>query len=419
MTRRPIPMSFAFKALSRAWHPYADAARFTMLAVAEAWDEREPEERRRIGHGCSIATAAALLLGGTLMRTAPDFSPSAEMLAEIAPAAVRPTDAVPVLLGDHASPSIVVVTPAPIPAAAPATGDEPRRWALLELAEQRLKALERRLDLSENERGRLESEFQRMQSDVATRKQEIADRERMMAARERQMLDLVAGQSAALDRLTEQTTASVEALAKLVARTGIDPERLIAAVRRDGGVGGPFIQLAENHLVAPDVLSPILGGPMVRLEALRRALSALPLESPVVDGAVMSTYGVRRDPFTGQAAMHHGLDLVGASRAPVRSTAAGTVVHAGWQGEYGNLVEIDHGFGIRTYYAHLSRVDVKVGDVVGARVQLGLMGSTGRSTGPHLHYEITFEGDTLDPMRFIEAKRYALRGGRGGRGGRS
>ncbi|MBL8700353.1 MAG: peptidoglycan DD-metalloendopeptidase family protein [Alphaproteobacteria bacterium] len=411
MTRRPIP--FPLKALLHAWHPYADAARFAVLAVAEAWAEREPFERRRIGHASAIATAAMLLVGGTMWRGAPELIGAAEALGEIAPAALNPSP-VP-MLAEHGLPAVVVVAPPPAPAA---NADEPRRWALLELAEQRLRALERRLDLSESERGRLENEFQRLQSDALTRRQEIAERERVMADRERQMVDLVAGQSVALGRLAEQTSASVEALAKLVARTGIDPERLIAAVRRENAVGGPYIQLAENHLVMPDAVAPGLGGAMARLEALRRALTALPLESPVADAAIMSTYGVRRDPFNGQAAMHHGLDLVATARAPVRATAAGTVVHAGWQGEFGNLVEIDHGFGIRTRYAHLSRIDVKLGDEVGARVQLGLMGSTGRSTGPHLHYEVAFEGDTLDPMRFIEAKRYALRGGRGGRGGR-
>lgn len=466
----------ALAALSRRCVPYADAARFALLAGVEAWTASEPEDCRRAGHVTAVAASIAALLLGAAWRDGHGIPLAVvEDLGAIAPAARGPliVDASAIELG---LPTWVVVAapPAPPPVVVKAP-EEPRPWALLDLAERRLKALEHRLDLSESERERLANEFKRLQADTATRRREIADRdrlladldqkladhdrqiadrdhamlerdrqiadrdramldrdrqiadrdramaerERQLADRERQMVDLVAGQSAALGRLAEQTSASVEVLSKLIARTGIDPERLIAAVQRENAVGGPLIQIADSQLVAADAAHPGLAGPMVRLEALRRALSALPLESPIADGGVISLYGVRRDPFTGQAAMHHGLDLVGSPRAPVQSTATGTVVTAGPQGEYGNLVEIDHGFGIRTRYAHLGRVDVKVGDVVGARVQLGLVGSTGRSTGPHLHYEVTFEGDTLDPMRFIEARRYALRGGRGGRGGRS
>jgi murein DD-endopeptidase MepM/ murein hydrolase activator NlpD len=324
--------------------------------------------------------------------TIADASPLVASLVETAPASRGPAA--------HAAP-VVPETARPV---------EPPPPDPVALADLRLRQLEARLDSSESERRRLANDFKKLQSDVASRKSELADRERALA-------DLVAGQSAALGRIAEQASASIEALSKLIARTGIDPARLIEIVRREDGLGGPYVQFAENHYVATDVVAGALAGPMVRLEALRRALTALPLEAPLVDFSIASHFGVRRDPFTGQAAMHAGLDLRAPLRTAVLSTAPGTVAVAGWQNEYGNMVEIDHGFGIRTRYAHLMRVDVKIGDPVGTRVQVGLLGSTGRSTGPHLHYEVLFEGETLDPIRFLEAKQYVTRGSRrAGRG---
>jgi murein DD-endopeptidase MepM/ murein hydrolase activator NlpD len=118
---------------------------------------------------------------------------------------------------------------------------------------------------------------------------------------------------------------------------------------------------------------------------------------------------MRRDPFNGGDAMHYGVDFGAALRTPVHATAPGVVSFAGWGGDYGNLVEIDHGLGIRTRYGHLSRIDVRQGESVGARARVGLLGSTGRSTGPHLHYEVIFEEENLDPLRFIEARRLIVR----------
>ncbi len=380
----------------RFLRPYADVLAFARAAARENWDERDRDSWlwRGSSHARLTAAAVALFASGVIWQ-ARDATIAERQAASHVEVALVPEE----------------IAPAAAPATAVLPEEDRRRFELIDLADQRLRMLERRLDLSETERQRLESEFQRLQSDVAIRKREMADREQ-------QMSDLVAGQSAALGRLAEQTSASVEALSKLVARTGIDPERLIAAVRRDVGIGGPYIQLAENHYVAPDVVAPGLGGPMLRLEALRRALTALPLETPLSEFGILSPFGVRRDPFNGHAAMHYGMDLSAPSRTAIHATAPGTVVTAGWQGDYGNLVEIDHGFGIRTRYAHLSRVDVKIGDAVHARARLGLVGTTGRSTGPHLHYEVVFEGDNLDPMRFIEAKRFVLRGEGSRRGSR-
>jgi murein DD-endopeptidase MepM/ murein hydrolase activator NlpD len=110
---------------------------------------------------------------------------------------------------------------------------------------------------------------------------------------------------------------------------------------------------------------------------------------------------VRIDPFLGRPAMHTGIDFRGDIGEAIRVTAAGTVVSAGWSGGYGRMVEVDHGNGLSTRYGHLSEIDVKVGDRLKPGQSVGRLGSTGRSTGPHLHYETRIEGEAVDPSRFL------------------
>jgi murein DD-endopeptidase MepM/ murein hydrolase activator NlpD len=112
---------------------------------------------------------------------------------------------------------------------------------------------------------------------------------------------------------------------------------------------------------------------------------------------------VRVDPFLGTPAMHTGLDLHGATGDPVRATADGTVVAAGWNGGYGRVVDIDHHNGLSTRYGHLSSVEVRVGQPVKRGQVVGKVGSTGRSTGPHLHYETRLKGEAVDPQKFLRA----------------
>ena len=107
--------------------------------------------------------------------------------------------------------------------------------------------------------------------------------------------------------------------------------------------------------------------------------------------------------------MHYGLDLAGWRKAPVYSTAPGTVVFSGRKGRYGKMVEIDHGNGILTRYGHLFKTHVRKGQKLGHRHKIGLLGSTGRSTGPHVHYEILFNGKQLDPLKFIKAGRHVFK----------
>lgn len=122
---------------------------------------------------------------------------------------------------------------------------------------------------------------------------------------------------------------------------------------------------------------------------------------PPIDGDWGSGFGVRVDPFTHEHRMHNGIDMSSPEGTEIRATAGGTVTFAGERGGFGNLVIIDHGNGLETYYAHQSRLDVGVGDLVTAGAPIGAVGSTGRSTGPHLHFEVRLHGQPVDPQNYL------------------
>lgn len=171
------------------------------------------------------------------------------------------------------------------------------------------------------------------------------------------------------------------------------------------GIGGPFLPLA----VRPD------GSPFERqfsrvkvarahVEHLSRTLVAVPVRKPLLGEVDTSSgFGVRLDPFLRRPAMHTGLDFRGDVGEPVRATAAGTVVSVGWNGGYGRMVEIDHGNGFSTRYAHLSEILVREDQAIKPGQIVGRVGSTGRSTGPHLHYETRIDGEAVDPQKFLRA----------------
>ena len=136
---------------------------------------------------------------------------------------------------------------------------------------------------------------------------------------------------------------------------------------------------------------------------MKKKASALPLSKPIARAAVSSRFGARIDPFLRRPALHTGVDFRGPSGYPVRCTAAGKVVTAGYTGGYGNMVEVDHGNGVTTRYGHLSSILVKPGQSLALGTVVGKIGSTGRSTGPHLHYEVRTRGRPIDPMIYIRA----------------
>src|SRR5205809_339034 len=185
---------------------------------------------------------------------------------------------------------------------------------------------------------------------------------------------------------------------------GLDMAQLEAAAPRSA-VGGPFVpvKLAADASAFERQLYRI-NLTRMQVEKLNRTLSLVPYRKPVIgEVEFTSGFGVRSDPFLGRPAMHTGLDFRAATGDPVRATANGKVAASGWQGGYGRMVEIDHGNGLSTRYGHLSATNVKVGDIIKIGQVIGEVRSTGRSTGPHLHYETRIDGDAVDPQKFLRA----------------
>jgi len=178
------------------------------------------------------------------------------------------------------------------------------------------------------------------------------------------------------------------------------------------GVGGAAPDALAVSLEAPrgeelDLLATSVAEEEPRLRELARVIGragtivhALPLRWPV-HGPVKSGYGLRRSPWSGAPEHHEGIDIGSPPGTPVEAPAAGSVVEASSQGDFGKHVMLDHGNGVRSLYGHLKRLDVKVGQRVAKGQVIGLVGSTGRSTGPHLHYEVLMAGKPVDPSRFL------------------
>lgn len=135
----------------------------------------------------------------------------------------------------------------------------------------------------------------------------------------------------------------------------------------------------------------------------------VPTEKPVVDGRVGSAFGFRIDPITGQSALHTGLDFPADTGTPIVAAAGGVVIAQEYHAAYGNLVEIDHGNALVTRYAHASKVHVKKGDIVKSGQKIAEVGSTGRSTGPHLHFEVWVAGVPQNPQKFLQAGEHLAR----------
>ncbi len=169
--------------------------------------------------------------------------------------------------------------------------------------------------------------------------------------------------------------------------------------KNESDVGGPLIPLNSSMMFDSKVKE--LDEALDTLDQLKKEARRLPLANPAPGHSVTSPFGVRTDPILGTAALHSGMDF----RAPVgmaaKVTAAGVVTKAGWNGGYGRMVEVDHGNGFATRYGHLSEIDVAVGQKLAAGDTIGKTGSSGRSTGPHLHYEVRHNGEAIDPLRFL------------------
>ena len=205
--------------------------------------------------------------------------------------------------------------------------------------------------------------------------------------------------AAKLKQAVARRTGKVEAA---IRSFGLNPARLVRQSR--SAQGGPFIPYKGAKDDALDSQFAELDSALHRLDILENSLLAIPSGQPTSVVMLSSRFGYRRDPFNGRGAFHSGLDFRGAYGQPILAAANGKVTYAGQRSGYGKVIEVTHGHGMMTRYAHLSGFNAKAGQKVGRGEQIGRMGSTGRSTGTHLHFEVRMNGQPINPRRFLEAK---------------
>ncbi len=215
-----------------------------------------------------------------------------------------------------------------------------------------------------------------------------------------------ARQLAFVERLTRYADQRARRAEQAIRTLGLDPRRVVEA--NDVGIGGPLEQLSTEADGSLDPRFERLGASLARLSALERGLDGIPQVMPAAQGSMSSGFGYRRDPFTGGAAMHKGLDFRAPYGSPIYAAADGVVSFVGGKSGYGKTVEINHGSGMTTLYAHMSGFDARPGMRVSAGQIIGRIGNSGRSTGPHLHFEVHINGRAVNPRPFLETAPHVL-----------
>jgi murein DD-endopeptidase MepM/ murein hydrolase activator NlpD len=219
-------------------------------------------------------------------------------------------------------------------------------------------------------------------------------------------LEAVIGeQQTAAASLAEAAAAKEEKLREIIQIAGMNPDAISPL---PDAQGGPYIPMsadaAKVDLFARDPNLDVADVTLSRVATLQTAMLAIPFANPLPSVTrISSGFGGRSDPFNHSRAFHAGLDFKAAFGAPIVATAPGIVTTAEWHGGYGRMVEIDHGYGLKTRYAHMSAINVVEGQHVAFGQQVGALGSTGRSTGPHLHYEVWYDGQARNPWNYLKA----------------
>ncbi|MEC7210017.1 MAG: M23 family metallopeptidase, partial [Pseudomonadota bacterium] len=211
-----------------------------------------------------------------------------------------------------------------------------------------------------------------------------------------------------LDALEESLDHKIDEFETVINQTDVlTTEEFMARVLPENelSVGGPYIPLQGQPGLNSSLHQQLyrINTNLDRLSGLSKSLAKIPLALPIHDYSITSDFGVRLDPFKKRAAFHSGVDFGATTGTPVHSTLGGTVTQAGYKGPYGLVIEIDHGNGFKTRYGHLARSRVRAGQRVEFQQHIGDAGNSGRSTGPHLHYEIWFDGKVRNPAAFLDA----------------
>lgn len=226
-----------------------------------------------------------------------------------------------------------------------------------------------------------------------------------------------ARQLAFVEKLTRYADRRAERASQAIRKLGLDPRPMMVSAPE--AQGGPLQLLSTGHDGSLDARFERLGLSLARMEALERGLAGIPQVMPASLKMISSGFGYRRDPFTGAGAMHAGLDFRGPVGAPIYAAAKGRVSFAGVRSGYGNCIEISHGNGLVTRYAHMSAFRARIGQDVDAGTVIGAIGNTGRSTGPHLHFEVRINDRAVNPRPFLEAAPHVLEEVRGTEPGRN
>ena len=217
-----------------------------------------------------------------------------------------------------------------------------------------------------------------------------------------------ARQLAFVERLTRFADRRAAQSAERLRKLGLNPQTMLASLDSRDARGGPLLRLATSADGKVDPRFQRLGMSLARMSAFERGLAGVPQVLPASLDFISSGFGYRSDPFTGGAAFHAGLDFRGPIGAPIYAAAKGRVTFAGVKQGYGNCIEIDHGNGLTTRYAHMSAFRARVGQEVAPGNVIGAIGSTGRSTGPHLHFEVRVHDQPVNPRPFLEAAQNVL-----------
>ena len=217
-----------------------------------------------------------------------------------------------------------------------------------------------------------------------------------------------ARQLAFVEQLTRMADRRAARTAQAIRRLGLNPDAMLQTLSDRAAQGGPLIALATSASGQFDPRFQRLGLSLERMSELQRGLAGIPRFLPASLDFMSSGFGYRSDPFTGVGAFHAGLDFKGPYGAPIYAAARGVVSFAGVRQGYGNCIEIDHGNGLLTRYAHMSTFRASVGQAVSPGDAIGAIGNSGRSTGPHLHFEVRINGNPVNPRPFLEAIPHVL-----------
>ncbi len=252
-----------------------------------------------------------------------------------------------------------------------------------------------------------QSENEQLKKDLAYYRTRAEQSERLALDIQQAHKDILEKVDVMVSEEIKNTEDGFEKVEKLLKDNGAPISSLLQKVKKDENVGGPFI---------PDMSSTFLTFPYAQklttvydkvdyLENLLTLTDCMPLGYPTSETRISAAFGSRKDPFTGKRARHEGIDIAASVKTPIYAPAPGVVKRAFTNGSYGKFIEIEHEAGFMTRYAHLSEISVKKGDVVQSGDKIGLTGNTGRSTGPHLHYEILIGKKPVNPYRFLRTQK--------------